>query len=77
MQIKIWSVPHGFILGPGLKRQQCPEEALLMEMAEAQKRHKETHDASEGLGLETAKTIGSTHQPKQVITKAKTKGKGQ
>lgn len=67
LQIQIWSLPHGFILGPRLKRQQCPGEGLLREVAEAQKRHTETHDASESLGLEMVTTTSSTHQPKQVI----------
>lgn len=68
LQIKIWSVSHKFILGPRLKRQQCPGEALLMVMAETQRKHAETHDASESPRWEMVTTTGSTHPPPKQVT---------
>lgn len=48
-----------------------------MEMADAQKGHTETQDASKGLGLKVAKTIGSTHIPlTKASHRAKPRGRG-
>lgn len=48
-------------------------EALLMERADAQKRHTETHDVSKSLGLNLASTTGFTHIS---LTKALIRGRG-